>query len=625
MLKQGMLSIEKENIFQIIKENIYDEKDAFIREIISNSRDAIVKHQTLTGLTDQTGDYRIDIIIDEAANTIRFEDNGLGMDAEEIERYINNVAFSGAVDFVNQQLESSERNPIIGHFGLGFYSVFMVADHVTIDTLSWKEGAMPVHWSCVGSKMAFSMEDGTRQTRGTTVTIYLDSLEFTNAYRVFKSVCKYCSYLPTKIFVTVENETPKEGQKPFGTRPANYPVPVWMKDPNTLTDEDYCNCYHEVFGLIQDPVAWINLYNEDLGVKGVIWLRDLDASEGTLEGTIKLYSRQIFIADNVRELIPDFLMVQNGVIDIETLPLNVSRASIKDDGYARAVYAWIVEQVGEQIEAMYQNHREHYQDIWPVIGPFIKLGYLKNRKFRPYARRCMIYETSGGTFLSLQEYRDTFPPSLSPDVYYTSDLTQQAQYLTLFEQCGIPVLKMLHMVDQPFIRQLEMEDRELHFKRIDSDLFDILIEKEDVSEEEKQAEEQSLAEYFRTQTGQEKIQIRLVSLISDKVPSLMILDESTRRMQDTLELYGLAQGVDLTQHHFKEEVLILNRKNRLVQRILQEPDSQMSEILTKQIYDLARLGQSGLDDIEMQNFVKRSTDIMELWEQSNLRGGKKVE
>ncbi len=620
-MKTGMLSIEKENIFQIIKENIYDEKDAFIREIISNSRDAIVKHQKLSGLTDETGGYRIDITIDMEKNTIRFEDNGLGMDAEEIERYINNVAFSGAVDFVNQQMDDADHNPIIGHFGLGFYSVFMVSDHVSIDTLSWKEDAVPVHWECTGSKMEFSMEDGTRQTRGTAVTIDLDSLEFTNPYQVFKAICRYCCYLPTKIFVTAEHETVREGQKPFGTRQANYPVPVWMKDPKELTDEDYINCYHEVFGLLQDPTAWVNLYNEQLGVKGVIWLRDLDSVEGTLEGTMKLFSRQIFVADNVRELIPDFLMVQNGVIDIETLPLNVSRASIKDDGYAKAIYTWIVEQVGEQMEALYQEDPKHYQNIWPVIGPFIKLGYLKNRKFRPFARRCMIYETSDGAFYTLNQYQEKFlcpePHEKRHEIYYVSDLTQQAQYLAMFEQCGIPVLKMLHMVDQPFIRQLEMENKNLHFRRIDSDLFDVLLEQDDTDEEIVQETEKKLEAYFKEQTGKDDIQIRLVRLISENVPSLMILDESTRRMQDTLELYGLAEGVDLSKHHFKEEVLILNKKNRLVKRILNEPESEMAKLLTQQIYDLARLGQSGLDDTEMTGFVKRSTEIMELWERSS--------
>lgn len=616
MMKKGSLSVNNENIFQIIQDNIYDDKDAFVREIISNGQDAIVKHQLLQEEDVSQDAYRIDVIIDEKERTIKFIDNGVGMDEEEVDKYINHIAFSGAMDHVYQDGSSAERTPIIGHFGLGFYSVFMITEHVTIDTLSWKKDAIPVHWACNGKTMEFALEEGTKKTRGTEVTLYLkENLQFLNGYNMLKSARKYCGFIETDIYVTVQNETVHESQEPFGTKKINYPNPIWCVPPETLTDEDYINTYHQMFDQIQEPACWINLYNEDLGVKGIIFLRNLDNTGASLEGKIKLFSKRIYVAENVRELIPDFITVQNGVIDIEELPLNVSRASIKDDGYAAAIYTWIVEQLGTQIEDMFQNDRAKYEKIWPDIGPFLKLGFIKNRKFKPFARRCMIYETLDGEFVTLTDYLSPLNLEQPNAIYYTSDVTQQAQYIMLFKKSNIPVLKLLHMVDQPFMRLIEMENREqgIKFKRIDSELFDVLMEPSD--EDELKKIETDLQAFFRKITGNDTLKICAKRLISDEITSLFIQDEQTRRMQDTLEVYGLSEGVDLSQYNFQDEVLLLNTKNVLVQRIIKTPEFEMAEILAKQIYDLARLMLQRLDDMEMLEFVNRTNHIMKLWEE----------
>lgn len=613
MMKKGNLSVNSENIFQIIQDNIYDEKDAFVREIISNGQDAIVKHQLLTKEDVSQDAYRIDVIIDEAEKTIKFVDNGVGMDAEEVDKYINHIAFSGAMDHVYQDGSSAERTPIIGHFGLGFYSVFMITENVTIDTLSYKEGAKPVHWACNGKTMEFALEEGTKKTRGTEVTLYLkENLQFTNGYNLLKSARKYCGFIETEIFITVENETVHESREPFGTQKVNYPNPIWCIPPEHLTEDDYINAYHQMFDQVRKPACWINLYNEDFGVKGIIYLRNLDNTGASLDGKMKLFSKRIFVAENVRELIPDFILVQNGVIDIEELPLNVSRASIKDDGYAAAIYTWIVEQLGLQLEAMFQNEREKYESIWPDIGPFIKLGFIKNRKFRPFARRCMIYETLEGKFISLLDYLSLL--NTTKTIFYTSDVVQQAQYIMLFKESNIPVLKLLHMVDQPFIRLIEMEYQQegLKFKRIDSELFDVLLAPAD--EEKLKTAEERLQQFFRKVIGNTELKISAKHLISQEISSLFIQDEQTRRMQDTLEVYGLSEGVDLSKYNFQDEILLLNTNNALIQRILKYPEYEVSEILAKQVYDLARLMLGRLDDMELVEFVNRTNYIMKQWD-----------
>ncbi len=623
MADSGKISVDSENIFQIIQGNIYDDKDVFIRELIANGADAIAKSRSLN-IGPEPGEERIDVVINEKGHTISFSDNGIGMTRDEVERYINQVAVSGTKDFAARMEASGRDSSVIGQFGLGFYSAFMGADRVDIDTLSRLPDEESVYWEGVGSTMEYRIGRGTRTEPGTTVTLYLsDNLQFTVGDYVKKAIQRFCGYVPVPIYETVEDEYPSENHEPFGCQLVNNADPLWIRDPASITEEDYISFYHEIFEDLKDPVEQLNLYDEELGIRGIIYFRCFDNAL-SLKGTMKLFCRQVFVGDDVQELIPDFVNVQNGIIDMDQLPLNISRSSLKDDGYARAVYAHIVDQVGKKVEDLFLNHREKYEQIWPELGPFVKLGMLQNRRFKPFARRSLIFETLDGRFLSLEECME--PPVCSEGrIFYVSDLIQQAVYVQLFKKTDAVVLKLLHEVDAPLIRQLELEnkeqrkenDREITFKRIDSDIFDILKQKDfDGDSAALEESRQTLETFFGDLIDTDSVVIRAENLIDDEVSSLIIADESTRRMQDTLELYQLADGVDLSQYNFKKQELLLNLNNILVKRILAAPDSESSRMIGQHLYDLARLTVESLDPEEMNHFVERSNQIMRLWQES---------
>ncbi len=621
MADTGKIQVDSENIFQIIQSNIYDDKSVCIRELIANGADAIAKGKSLN-VGPESGTERIDVVINEKGHTISFTDNGIGMTRDEVEEYINQVAVSGTKDFAAKMEAAGKDSSVIGQFGLGFYSAFMAADRVSIDTLSRIPGREPVYWEAVGSTMDYRIGLGNRTEPGTTVTLYLsDNLEFTVGDYVKKSIQRYCGFVPVPIYETVEDEYPSENKEPFGCQLVNKPDPLWLRDPATITDEEYVDFYHEIFGDLRDPVEQLNLYNEELGIRGIIYFRCFDNAP-SLKGCMKLFCRQVFVGDDVQELIPDFVNVQNGIIDLEQLPLNISRSSLKDDGYARAVYAHIVDQVGGKIEDLFLNHREKYEQIWPELGPFVKLGLLQNRRFMPFARRCLIFETLDGRFLTLEECME--PPVCQDGwIFYVSDMIQQAVYVKLFRKTDAVVLKLIHEVDAPLIRMLELEGKEkkeakqIAFKRIDSDIFDILKEN-DTDENAASLEEnrQKLETFYRAILADDSIVIRGEYLIDDEVSSLIIADESTRRMQDTLELYQLADGVDLSQYNFKNKELLLNLNNILVKKILSDPDSETSRMIGSQLYDLARLTVESLDPEEMNHFIEASNQIMRLWQES---------
>ena len=688
--EQGSLSINSENIFPIIKKWLYSDHDIFIRELVSNGCDAITKLKKLSLISEVEipDDYKnsIKVIANAEAKTLTFIDTGIGMTADEVKEYINQIAFSGATDFLEKYKDKTNEEQIIGHFGLGFYSAFMVADKVTINTLSYKEGAKPVFWESVGGT-DFTMDDGTKSEWGTEITLYLneDSYEFSNEYRVKEVLEKYCSFMPVEIFfekanaeqeyetidaadikeddVVVERFTeeakteerenekgekevveisPAKDKAKINKRPVSIsnPLPLWMKHPNECTDEEYKEFYRTVFRDYKEPLFWIHL-NMDypFNLKGILYFPKVNTEYDNLEGTIKLYNNQVFIADNIKEVIPEFLLLLKGVIDCPDLPLNVSRSALQNDGFVKKISDYITKKVADKLSGMYKVERENYEKYWEDISPFIKYGCLKDDKFREKMKDFIIFKNLDGKYITLPEYvaaskgedtavdgdgntveaevveegkeeNTTDDAEKKKDIiYYVTDEQQQSQYINMFKEEKKDALILTHNIDQPFISHLEQGDETIRFQRIDAELTEDFTE--EVDAEALKEEQETLTEVFRKALGKEQLEVQVNKLKNENVSSMITLSEDSRRMQDMMKAYGMA-GMDPAMFGGQGETLVLNANNALVKYIFENNDSENVPTFCEQLYDLAVLAQRPLPADAMTKFVARSNEIMML-------------
>ena len=667
--ERGNLSIHSENIFPVIKKWLYSDHDIFYRELISNGCDAITKLKKLEIMGEASlpddNEFKIQVIVNPEQKTIKIIDNGIGMTADEVKEYINQIAFSGAADFLEKYKDKTNEEQIIGHFGLGFYSSFMVADKVTIDTLSYREGAESVHWVSEGGT-DFEMSQGDRTERGTEITLYLneDSYEFANEYRAKEVITKYCSFMPVPIFfknanapeeeisedfeeveedvidatvdeegnAVTENEEEKAKKEPKKPQPINEPHPLWAKHPNECTEEEYKKFYRDVFHDFKEPLFWIHL-NMDypFNLKGILYFPKLNTEYDTLEGTIKLYSNQVFIADNIKEVIPEFLMLLKGVIDCPDLPLNVSRSALQNDGFVKKISDYITKKVADKLSGMYKVDRENYEKFWDDISPFIKFGCLKDEKFRDKMKDSMIFKNLEGKYVTLAEYvevrkqaegtevveeaaegtENADKKEVKPtNVFYVTDEIQQSQYINMFKAEGVDALILTHNIDQPFITQLEQQDDKIRFMRIDADLTDALKDTKDVDVEAAKKETEELTEIFRKALNNEKLEVKVEKLKNEKVSSMVTLSEENRRMQDMMRMYNM-YGMDPGM--FGSNVtLVLNSNHPLVKYVSNHKDSEHVNMICEQLYDLALLSHKPLAPEAMTKFVQRSNEIMML-------------
>ena len=679
-VKKGTLSIDSENIFPIIKKWVYSDHDIFVRELVSNGCDAITKLKKL----DMMGEYelpegykpKIEVIVNPEEKTMKFIDNGLGMTAEEVEEYITQIAFSGATQFLEKYKDKTTEDEMIGHFGLGFYSAFMVADEVQIDTLSYKEGAKPVHWASEGGT-EYEMQEGNKTTVGTEITLYLneDSLEFANEYRAREVLERYCSFMPTEIFLSKANaepeydtideddvldtdtvvehitEEPKEGEEGEPKKKAKIvrrPVsisdthPLWTKNPSECTKDNYIDFYRKVFMDYKEPLFWIHL-NMDypFNLKGILYFPKINTEYDSIEGKIKLYNNQVFIADNIKEVIPEFLMVLKGVIDCPDLPLNVSRSALQNDGFVNKVADYISKKVADKLNGMFKTDRENYEKYWDDISPFIKFGCLKDEKFGEKMKNSMLYKNLDHKYMTLEDIikeakgeeadaaktEETKEEETKTDaeeskdadakeeektrIFYVTDEVQQSQYINMFKAQGQDAIILTHNIDSAFITYLEQKHQEVQFLRIDADVHDSL--KDEVAEDEKeefQKTTDSLVEIFRKELGNEKLDVKVEKLKDENVASMAVLSEENRRMQEMMKMYGMG-GMDASMFG-SQATLVLNANHPLVQFLVANKDSKNVSIICKQLYDLAMLAHKPLSPEEMTAFVKRSNDIMML-------------
>lgn len=664
--KHGSLSIDSENLFPIIKKWLYSDHDIFYRELISNGCDAITKLKKL----DMMGEYslpadykaKIEVIVSPEDKTIKFIDNGLGMTADEVEEYITKIAFSGATDFIEKYKDKSNDDQIIGHFGLGFYSAFMVADEVTIDTLSYQDGATAVHWSCDGGT-EYDMADSDKTTIGTEITLYLneDSLAFANEYRAREVIQKYCSFMPTEIYLskanaTVEYETidkddvldtdevveeihegdshkAKIVKRPV---PLNDVHPLWAKNPNECTEEEYKAFYRNVFFDYKEPLFWIHL-NMDypFNLKGILYFPKINTEYDSIEGTIKLYNNQVFIADNIKEVIPEFLMLLKGVIDCPDLPLNVSRSALQNDGFVKKISEYITKKVADKLIGMCKTEKESYEKYWDDISPFIKFGCLKDEKFCDKMNDYILFKDINDKYQTLPELLAPVEKETATDedgntveaeiveddivtaddlkderkvVYYVTDLNQQGQYIALFKEQGMNAVILNHNIDTSFISQLEMRNESYRFMRIDADLTDSLKAE---SDEDLTEVTTTLSDVFKAALNNDKLTIKVEKLKNDGIASVITLSEEGRRMQDMMRMYAAngMGGMDMSMFS-ADQTLTLNANNALVQYIMENKDSEHVPMFAEQLYDLALLSNQPLSTEAMAKFVKRSNDIM---------------
>ena len=624
---RGNLSINSENIFPIIKKWLYSDHDIFFRELISNGCDAITKLKKLEMIGEaelaDDNEFKIQVIVNSEEKSLTFIDNGIGMTSDEVNEYINQIAFSGAQDFLEKYKDKAGEDQIIGHFGLGFYSAFMVADRVTIDTLSYKQDAAPVHWESEGG-MEFEMGEGDREVRGTTIKLFLneDSFEFSNEYRAKEVIEKYCSFMPIPIFFmnaaaeeeaedkvidaevvdgeAVEASEEKENKKP---EPINTPNPLWNKHPNECTEEEYKKFYRDVFMDFKEPLFWIHL-NMDypFNLKGILYFPKLNTEYDSIEGKIKLYNNQVFIADNIKEVIPEFLMLLKGVIDCPDLPLNVSRSALQNDGFVKKISDYITKKVADKLSGMYKVEREEYEKFWDDICPFIKFGCLKDEKFRDKMKDFIIFKNLEGKYLTLPEYTEA--AAKKNTVYYVTDEKQQSQYINMFKENGVDALIMTHNIDQPFITQLEYENKEVKFQRIDADLTDSFTE----DGEDLETLNTELSELFKKALGKEKLEVKVEKIKSEKVSAMITLSEEARRMQDMMKMYRMdGMGGDMFAGG---EKLVLNANHPLVKFLGENKESEHAGMLCEQLYDLAMLAHKPLEPEAMTKFVERSNEIM---------------
>ena len=699
--KHGNLSISSENIFPIIKKWVYSDHDIFVRELISNGCDAITKLKKL----DMMGEYQlpdgykanIQIVVNPEEKTLKFIDNGLGMTAEEVEEYITQIAFSGATEFLEKYKDKTTEDEMIGHFGLGFYSAFMVAEEVHIDTLSYREGAKPVHWTCDGGT-EYDMEEGNKETVGTEITLFLaeDSVEFSNEYRVREVIEKYCSFMPVAIYLSKENAeqeyetideadlkeddvvveriheeakmeekenedgtkemvevSPAKDKVKINKRPValNDTAPLWTKHPNECEKDDYIAFYRKVFMDYKEPLFWIHL-NMDypFNLKGILYFPKINTEYDSVEGKIKLYNNQVFIADNIKEVIPEFLMVLKGVIDCPDLPLNVSRSALQNDGFVNKISEYISKKVADKLTGMCKTDKESYEKYWDDISPFIKFGCLKDTKFCDKMSDYMLFKNLDHKYLTLKECiennksaeadkvevetaegetivadsenADTTGNKDAADnadekkdekvtIYYVTDEQQQSQYINMFKAEGMDAVILTHNIDSPFITQLEQRNENVKFERIDADLTDTF--KQDVSADEEEAfkaNTETLTEIFRKALENEKLDVKVEKIKNENVASMMTLSEESRRMQDMMKMYGM-MGMDSGMFG-SDATLVLNANHPLVQYVLNNKDGEHTALFCKQLYDLALLGNKPLNPEEMTAFINRSNEIMML-------------
>ncbi len=618
--EKGSLSIHSENIFPIIKKWLYSDHDIFVRELISNASDAITKLKQLASMNEislsTSANYKIDVILDETAKTITFSDNGIGMTDEEIKKYINQIAFSGAEDFIAQYKDKSDKDQIIGHFGLGFYSAFMVAERVEIHTLSYKDGAKPALWRCDGGT-EFELEAGTRQDRGTEITLYIgeEGISFLNEYTLKSTIKKYCSFMPYDIFLTVvgkEPEKDKDGNVIIEEPKAlNTTQPLYTKSPSECSDDDYKAFYRNTFNDFKEPLFWIHL-NMDypFNLKGILYFPKLNTEFDTIEGQIKLYNSQVFVADNIKEVIPEFLLLLKGVIDCPDLPLNVSRSFLQNDGFVKKISNYISKKVADKLVGLYKTEKETFEGFWEDISPFIKFGGLKDEKFYDLVKDIYLYKTLDNTFKTLDEYLESIKEKHENKVFYVSDPIQQAQYIKLFKDHDLDAVILSHGIDSAFISMLESKRDGVSFSRIDADLNEHLTDTSDIEDEKKEEKQEALKALFEKSLHLENMKLKLENMKTDSIASMVVLSEESRRMQDMMRMYGM-QGLD--PNMFKTETtLILNQKHPLVKHLQDDSitDENLKEMICQQLYDLAMISHSPLSPEAMTLFIERSQKLM---------------
>lgn len=647
--KKGSLSINSDNIFPIIKKWLYSDHDIFIREVISNACDAITKLRKLSliGEYEEPEDtaYRIDVIASPNDKTLTFIDNGIGMTADEVHEYINQIAFSGASDFLEKYKDKASDDQIIGHFGLGFYSTFMVADKVTINTLSYKEDAEPVFWECDGGT-DYTMSTGDRDIHGTEITLYLneDSYEFANEYRVKEVLEKYCSFMPEEIYFTNADAAKEESgdvvdskevpvkddsdteSKDASTEenaedtedisneePAEKPIndihPLWTKHPNDCTEEEYKEFYRKVFLDFKEPLFWIHL-NMDypFNLKGILYFPKFNTEYDTLEGTIKLYNNQVFIADNIKEVIPEFLLLLKGVIDCPDLPLNVSRSALQNDGFVKKISDYISKKVADKLSGMFKTERETYESYWDDLSPFIKFGCLKESKFDEKMKDYILYKNLEGKYLTLEEYLEAGKEKYENTVFYTDDEKTHSQYINMFKEQEIDAVIFTHNIDTPFITHVEQGNDKIKFTRIDSDITNTF--KEEVSEEELKDVTDKLTDIFKKALNNDNLIVKVEKLKNPSISSMITLPEETRRMQDMMKMYSMGGAMDPSMFGGSGQTLVLNANNNLVQYILENPDGENTNMVCEQLYDLALLAHTPLEADAMTKFIARSNEIL---------------
>ncbi len=625
----GNLSINSENILPIIKKWLYSDTDIFLRELVSNSADAITKLQKLVsmGLEDvqisADEKYKINVVLDEENKIIQIIDNGLGMTADEIKQYINQIAFSGAVDFLEKYKDKLDKeNEIIGHFGLGFYSAFMVADKVQIETLSYKKDAVSAKWISDGG-IQYEMEEGTRGARGTTITLFVgeSGKDFLNEYKLKSILKKYCSFIPVEIFFeTVKNEEVKDADEVVETeeqeqivdevKPINDTNPLWLKQPKDCTDEEYKEFYQKVFSDFNEPLFWIHL-NMDypFRLKGILYFPKLKHELETAEGQVKLYSNQVFIADNIKEVIPEFLLLLKGTIDCPDIPLNVSRSFLQNDGYVSKMSGYITKKVADKLNSLYKNEKENFIKFWDDINLFIKYGCIKDRSFYDKVKDTLLYKTTSDDYVTLNEYLERNKEKHENKIFYVSNEKQQAQYIKLFKEQEMEAVILSSSLDNPFISYLENYESGKTFTRIDSDLSDSLKNKEEESSPEINEQLQSL---FSGVLKNEKVKIKTETLKSDSVPAIILLSEQSRRMQEMSKMFG---SMNMPNMFENEETLVLNKNNNLVKSLISIKDDEAKkedvELICEQLYDLAMMSHKPLEANEMTKFIERTTKLLE--------------
>ena len=659
MAKNGSLSINSENIFPIIKKWLYSDHDIFFRELVSNGCDAITKLKKLDMIGEANvpsdEEFKIQVLANPELKTLTFIDNGIGMTEDEVDEYINQIAFSGAEAFLEQYKDKTSEDQIIGHFGLGFYSAFMVADRVTINTLSYKDGAKAVLWDCEDG-MDFTMSDSDKTTRGTEITLYLneDSVEFCDLYRAEEVLNKYCSFMPIEIFLSdptkepeyetileeevtdkdtvvehiVEPAKTEEKENEDGTketvevepekkkakvlkRPVSISdtTPLWTKHPNECSDEEYKAFYHKVFMDYKEPLFWIHL-NMDypFNLKGILYFPKINTEYESIEGTIKLYNNQVFIADNIKEVIPEFLMLLKGVIDCPDLPLNVSRSALQNDGFVKKISDYITKKVADKLSGMCKTDKENYEKYWDDISPFIKFGCLKDEKFCDKMSDYVLFKNLDNKYLTFKEALEENKEKHENTIFYTNDPVQQSQYVNMFKDQGIDAVILKDNIDQPFISQLEAKNEGVKFKRIDDELNDSFTE--ELSEDESKDLTDKLTDEFKKALGRD-VTIKVQKLKDENISSMITVSEETRRMQDMMKMYGMA-GMDPSMFGGAGETLTLNANNDLVKYIVANPEGENTELICKQLYDLALISHTPLNPDSMTAFIERSNKILKI-------------